>query len=427
MKTEVHVAALAAFLLPALPTCAFAQDASDAAQGNDAARIDELERRIDLLAEELEAARLGSGGARVGEGKYGLGAAASRVYHVPQGVSIGGYGELSYVDVMGGDATLDLHRAILYFGYRFDDHWLVNSEFEFEHATIEDTNDGSGDTAPGEVSVEFAYVEYQHDPTFGARAGLMLVPMGFVNELHEPNAFLSADRPFVEQRILPSTWRENGVGVFGECDCGLSWRVYAMAGLDASGFSSNGIRGGRQQGGQSSAEDLAIVARVDQALTDGLTIGASGYHGRTGQTLSLGARTTILEGHFDWRMDGFRARGLYARTEVDDVAELNAALGLAGADSIGDSQDGYYVELGYDLLHGKDQSLVPFVRYEALDTQKSVPTGFAKDPSRDREYLVFGASWSPIPEIVVKADYVDADDGAGGAEDLVRLTLGWVF
>jgi hypothetical protein len=415
-----------AVVAPALAALGFAQT-SEAPPLSDQDRIAELERRIALLADEVEAAKLGSVRPPLGDGAYGLAPAAARVYDTTEGVSIGGYGEMRFDGVQGGSDVADFHRAVLYVGHRFDEKWLLNTEFEFEHASVEDTNDGSGDTAPGSVSVEFAYVEYQHTPGLGVRAGLVLLPVGIANELHEPNTFLSANRPFVEQRIIPTTWRENGVGVFG--DVGeFTYRAYVVNGLDAQEFSSNGIRNGRQKGGLAKADDLAAVARLDWVGRPGLTVGGSMYYGRSGQDLSIGVDTLLAEGHVDWRANGWHVRALYALLELDDVAELNGSLGLTGTGSVGESQDGWYAEVGYDVLHGRsEQSLTPFVRVEALDTQSDVPAGFASNPARDREYLTFGFAWSPIEQFVVKADYVDGDNGNDSESDLFRLGIGYVF
>ncbi|QDU84169.1 hypothetical protein Pla163_12740 [Planctomycetes bacterium Pla163] len=417
----------AGLLLPTLlAPFALAQEAT----GTDRERIAELERRLELLSEEIAGAQLGAARPPLGDGAFGFAPGAARIYDVEEGVSIGGYGEIRYDDVQGGADTSDVQRAIIYLGYRFDEKWLLNTEIEFEHATVE--NGSGADSSPGSVSVEFAYVEYQHSPTFGARAGLLLVPVGLVNELHEPSNFLSANRPFVEQRIIPSTWRENGFGVFGTVADVWDWRVYVVNGLDASGFSSNGLRDGRQKGGKAQSDDLAAVARVDYVGTPGLMVGGSVYYGHSGQRtpgLSANVNTTIAEGHVDYRAAGLHLRALFARTELDDVAELDAALGLVGNATVGESQSGWYAEAGYDVLHGSgsEQSLVPFVRYEELDTQGSVPSGFASNPARDREYVTFGVAWSPIPELVLKADYVNGDNGAGTEPDLFRLGLGWVF
>ena len=256
---------------------------------------------------------------------------------------------------------------------------MFNSEIEVEHAST-----GSG----GEVSAEFAYLDWLYRPGFNLRGGLVLLPMGLVNELHEPTTFLGAIRPEVEQRILPSTWRENGVGAFGDVG-GFSYRSYVVTGLDGDGFTATGLRGGRQKGARAKAEDWAWVGRLDWTATPGLLVGVSGYVGDSGQGLTgddgatLGVRTTIWDVHADWRWRGLRARGLWTSAELDDVAELNRALGLEGASSVGSRLEGGYVELGYDLLAGRGgrSSLTPFGRWETVDTQAEVPSGYSRSGS----------------------------------------------
>ncbi len=411
-------------VLPALPAQEPAQEFE---------RFTELERRIELLSDELETMRLGPGVKDSEfESRYGFGAGASNVYRVPEGVSIGGYGELLYTDRQGAANEADFLRGVLYAGYKFDEHWLFNSEYEFEHATVSDNNDGSGDEAPGSVSVEFAYVEYRYNANFGARAGLLLLPVGFANELHEPINFPSANRPELERRIIPSTWRENGAGVFGETD-NWSWRAYVVNGFDAAGFDDTGVRGGRQSGGQAKADDLALTARFDYVGQEGLIAGVSGYHGGSGQdNAGFGTTSvTLLEAHADWRYKGFRTRVLGVLGEIDDVEQLNAAQGFVGDESVGEEQEGYYLEVGYDIARhmggAVSGELSPFVRYENFDTQADVPDGFSANPANDQELWVYGINWNPIPRVALKADYVDADNGSGTGRDLFRMSVGYVF
>lgn len=420
-------AALAALAPLALASTVPANEAPTNESNVDQDKVAELERRLELLSEEIESLQLGDTRPPLGRGAFGFGPAASRVYDsASEDVSIGGYGELLYEDTQGGSNQADLLRTIVYVGYRFNDQWLLNTEFEFEHASTSGRpSGGSG----GSVSVEFAYLEYQHSENFGVRAGLLLAPIGLTNEWHEPTLFPSANRAFVERSIIPTTWRENGIGVFGTIGEDFDYRVYLMNGLDAEGFSASGIRGGRQKGNRAEADDLAIAARIDYVGTPGLTVGGSVYSGGSGHDIGATVNTTIIEGHVDYRADGLHLRGLFAQTELDDVAELNAIQTFTGADSVGERQEGYYVEAGYDVLHGSgsEQRLMPFVRFEALDTQAEVPDGFSRNPANDREYVTFGVAWSPIPEIVVKADYVDADNGNDTAADVFRLGMGWIF
>ena len=376
----------------------------------------ELERRLEALADEQEGLTLGGLVPPLAESRHGLGPSASKVYAAGEGLSLGGYAEALY-ERRNGDAPdeIDFLRLVTYIGYRFDEHWVFNSEIEFEHGGEE-------------VGVEFAYLDYLWKDALNFRAGLVLIPMGFVNELHEPPTFLAAKRSETERRILPSTWRENGLGVFGDAG-GFSYRAYVVNGFDATGFTDQGLRGGRQNGSEALAEDLALVGRLDWTETPGLLVGAALYFGDASQEQAgLGATTvTAFDLHGEWRSGGLWTRALLAGARVDDVAELNAAQGFVGADSVGEELEGYYVEAGYDVLGllapGSTQALSPYLRYEALDTQAEVPSGFLSDPANDTDLLTAGLNWRPRSNLVFKGEYQDFED----AEDGWNLLMGFSF
>ncbi|HVG09995.1 MAG TPA: ABC transporter C-terminal domain-containing protein [Thermoanaerobaculia bacterium] len=382
-------------------------------------RITELERRLEVIAAEIERLKIGEAANTADESEYGLGPAASKIYRAERGSSVGGYGELLYQSPEDGEAEFDLLRAVLYFGYKFNDRWLFNSEIEYEHAGEE-------------VGVEFAYLDYLWRPQANLRAGLLLVPMGFINELHEPTTFLGANRPNVERLIIPTTWRENGFGLFGEAGQ-LSYRTYVVAGLDASGFTAGGIRGGRQEGIESSAEDLAWVGRLDFTGLPGLLVGGSAYVGDSGQGSDLGVGTQILEGHLEWKWRGLELRALAVQAELDDVAALNRELDLRGNRSVGERLTGQYLQVGYDVLAalfpntGGDQAFIPFGRWETYNTQDEVPRGFSANPANDVEILTLGFSYKPIDQIVVKVDHQNFDNEAGTGTDQFNVLLGWIF
>jgi len=397
-------------------------------------RLTELERKVGILAEEVADLRVGEAAVTADTSVTGLGPAASKVYRTDHGVSIGGYGEWLYEgfsdtrddgEPWGKNDVWDALRAVMYLGYKFNDRFVLNSEIEYEHATT----GGSG-----EVSLEFAYIDYLHSRGLGVRAGLVLMPMGFINELHEPTTFLGAKRPETERRIIPTTWRENGLGLFGEVGP-LSYRTYIVNGLDAEGFSAAGLRGGRQKGSKAKADDLAWVGRLDYEGIPGLGLGMSAYIGNSGQNLmsvdgsTLDVRTAIWEAHAEWRVRGLEARALYARSDLDDVAELNAALGLTGPASIGESLEGFYLQVGYDVLAAGSsaRSLTPFIRWEQLNTQQSVPLGFAANPAYDEEILTLGLSFKPIEQLVIKADYQNTDNAGDTGVDQLNIALGYIF
>jgi hypothetical protein len=399
-------------------------------------RLAEIERQLGILAEEVENLKIGEEIIETsGESSMpGLAPAASKVYRKEQGLSIGGYGEalLEVFDDQKDDGspsgktdTFDMLRGIVYIGYKFDERFVFNSEIEFEHAST---------SKSGSASVEFAYIDYLYRPGLNFRGGLLLTPMGLVNELHEPTTFLGAKRPETERRIIPTTWRENGFGVHGELG-GFTYRSYLMNGLDGSGFSASGLRGGRQKGSKAKAEDSAWVGRVDWTDTPGLIAGLSAYVGDSGQGLTtddgspIDVPTTIWEAHVDWRFRGLELRGLYARSELDDVAALNDALGYEGSASVGEEMEGYYLQAGWDLFARREgsQSLVPYVRWENVDTQKKVPDGYERSGSTDTEIFTLGLAYQPIEQIIIKVDYQDIENAAGTGVDQVNVALGYIF
>lgn len=406
----------------------------------------EIQRQLDAISREIEALKLGQDVVvTVGErGRFGMGPAASKVYQVQQGVSVGGYGEMLYENFAttrqdgspaGKTDQLDFLRAVVYLGYKFNDKILFNSEIEYEHAST---------AAAGSVSLEFAYLDFFLTSTVGVRAGLVLAPMGFVNEQHEPTTFLGSTRPETELRIIPTTWRENGVGLFGQTGP-FEFRAYVVNGLDAveggtsgaSGFSAQGLRGGRQRGSKAVAEDLAGVVRLDYVSLAGILAGTSVYAGNSGQGATLpaapgvtiGALTTIWEAHVEYRAHGFDLRALGSIAWVDDVRALNQAQGLTGDESIGERMYGAYLQAGYDVLRRVEtrHRLLPYVRLERINTQDRVPAGFAADPANDQTITTLGAQWLPIPQVVVKADYQVWSDEADQGLNRFNLALGYVF
>jgi hypothetical protein len=400
-----------------------------------------MRRQIEAITRQLEELQLGRELViEADTSLHGLGPAASKVYKVRQGVSIGGYGEMLYENFAeerqdeapsGREDRIDFVRAIVYAGYKFNDRLLFNSEIEFEHGSVEEG---------GDVSVEFAYVDYRFGQSFGARAGLLLAPMGILNELHEPPTFLGTERPETEQQIIPSTWRENGVGLFGDVR-GFSWRAYLINGFDAvgqdeeGGFDAAGLRGGRQNGAEALAANFAGVGRLEYVGFPGLRVGGSLYLGKAGQDAELpsgreiGAFTRIYEGHGEYRGHGFDLRGLVAVADVDDVAELNEAKGLSANASIGERLVGWYLQGGYDVLRGlgTEQQLIPYVRWEKLNTQDEVPAGFSVDPANDRRIVSLGTTWKPIPNVAVKADYQIREDEADTGVNQLNAVVSYLF
>lgn len=406
---------------------AFAQEKPDTDK-----RIAELERRLNAMSQELEAQKTGTAMPVAGEtGHFGMAPAASKVYGSKGGLSIGGYGEMLYENfdskLQNGTYspkanTVDFVRQILYVGYKFDERIVFNTEIEFEHAK---TATGSA----GEVAVEFAYLDFLLNPAFNVRAGMVLVPLGFVNELHEPPTYLGAKRPGVEGTLIPTTWRENGVGVHGELPGHFTYRAYVINGLDASKFGATGIRSGRQNGSKALAESLALTGRLDWSPIPGTTFGLGAYTGNSNQSDSgEPIRTTLVEAHAEYKARGLQLRGLYTRMTNSE----NGLVGLAAASAVkklGTQQWGGYLEAGYDVLGltGSKQALIPYVRWERLNTQQDVVAGVVADLANDQTLITAGVAYKPIPQVAVKLDLTKAENRARTGRDQVSLALGYYF
>ena len=412
-----------------------------AGPGSIETRIAALEREIAALGASVPApAAAGARAGAVPRSVNGFGPGASRPFVAKRGLTFGGYGTGLYEKFTehrddDTDANVpnqaSLTEAFLYVGYRMDDHWVFDASFGITDAV-------AGDGETGEATVEFAFIDYRWRRSLGARGGLVLMPLGFLNEQHEPNAWLGARRPEVETRIIPSTWREAGGGLYGEAGEAFAWRAYATTGLDAAGFDpATGVAGGRQQGAEANATDIALSARVDwtpfRAEASGrLLAGASIVTGKTGQKNPgfPAGRFTLWEAHVDYSWHGLQTRALYAQSIQGDAGEISAAIDPGLTTVVGDRMKGWYFEIGYDVLEiaaNTDQSVVPFCRYESLNTQDEVAPGLTADPANALTVKTCGVAWNPIRAIRVTFDAQNFDQEAHTAVDQVNLGLGWAF
>ncbi len=419
-------------------------------------RLGEIEKKLDAALAEIERMKLGAAApdnTPAYASKHGFAPAASRVYNVASGPSIGGYGEMLFEasDRTREDGTLsgarpraDLLRAVFYVGHKFTPSLLFNSEIEFEHAGVRDVGavtvdplSGEGEAElTGEATMEFAYLDWQVSRAFGVRAGKILVPMGLVNEQHEPPVFFGARRPDTERFIIPSTWSAAGAGFYGATAAGLEWRAYLVEGLDATHFdASRAVREGRQGASQALFTHPAFAARADWNGTAGLTLGVSGYTGDSWQDTrpvgaTLSARVSLYDMHARWQRHGLELRGLYAAGRIGDAGALSDALALTGAARLGGRFAGGYGEAAYDVAPlawpGTEWLLAPYVRVEKLDTQDGVEGG-ANDPALERTILTFGIAVKPHPNVVLKADREQRSNAANRETSRWNVALGWLF
>lgn len=347
-----------------------------------------------------------------------------RVAEVAASTQVGGYAELTYNRPGDQTPVVDFRRFVLFLGHDFDAHFRVYSELEVEHAV-------SSASDQGEVEVEQAYADYLHREAFNLRAGLVLMPVGIINQLHEPPTFNGVDRPLVDTEIIPSTWREPAIGAWGRFLDDFRYQVYLVDGMRAAGFTARGIREGHQEGQLARARSGAVVARLDYQPLNVLALGLSGYAGSANQgELPDGAGRLNL-GELDLRFDW---RGLALRGEV-------AALHVARADLIptsdgspvGSTQYGLYLEAGYDLMPllrpGTEARLVLYGRYQRVDTQAHVEGNLPAADASEVQVFEGGLTFRPIPELALKADVRQLGHPLAPDADLTYLDLGlgWMF
>lgn len=397
--------------------------------------VKKLQRKTDVLSQEVEKLRTNLVIPEETKYKsaYGLGPAASKVYQVGKGLSIGGYGEAIYQDIVShkGDAksNADLERMVLYFGYKFNDWILFNSEIEYKHASS-----GTGSEVKGEVAAEFAYLDFFLNKKFNVRTGLLLMPMGLINRIHEPPFFFGTHRPMVEQLIIPTTWTEMGLGSFGEIIPNLTYSAYVVNSLNAAGFTSAGIKDGKGEGSQALAQNFGYVARMDYTPPSlpGLTFGGSGFLGNAGQNQTFANQkpnvfTQLYEAHVQWKYRGLEFRTLGSWGHINNAGTLSAA----ADQTIGAQNYGWYSELGYDVLpllfKDTTQYLAPFFRYEKLNTVASAPTGYAGVPNLDWQIFQVGLQYKPIPNVVIKTDYRNFSAKQGSVPSDFNLGFGYIF
>lgn len=323
--------------------------------------------------------------------------------------SVGGYGELHYNNLDGEDAEVDFHRFVLFFDHEFNDRLRLFTELELEHSL-------SGDGKPGEVELEQAYIQYDLNSQHAINAGLYLVPVGLINETHEPNTFFGVERNNVEKNIIPTTWWEAGLGLTGEVAPGWKYDVMLSSGLSTptSGSNAYKIRNGRQKVAEAPGEEGAITGRIRYTGMPGLQVGLTAQY----QTdITQGAEdidAQLIEAHIDYRSGGFGLRALYAGWWLDDGNPITgpAAIGR-------DRQDGFYIEPSYRFQLANLGEAGVFVRYQQWNNN-------AGGGADDQEQVDIGMNYWPHPNVVFKFDY-QFENEAAGDNDGFNLGVGYHF
>ena len=328
----------------------------------------------------------------------------------------GGYGNIDFNQPIDKDfrqnAKLDVHRLILFAGYKFNDKTKFITEIEFEHVK--------------EVYIEQAYLDYQLLNNMSVKAGLMLIPMGIINEYHEGTTFNGVERPNVDKYIVPTTWREIALGIDGRINAAsLRYQLYVTNGFngyDGSGkfTGSSALRSGRQKGAESYMSSPNLSAKLDFYGVSGLKLGLSGYFGKSQSTLyddldkedkaaeamadSSVIGISMLGLDYRYSIAGFHTRGQVIYGSFSNVNQYNTFTG----NDLGESMLGYYAEISYDIFHRNSSirnELTPFFRYEKYNTHQSVVSGMATNDAYDRTEMLVGFAFKMDRGAAFKVDY----------------------
>jgi len=336
-------------------------------------------------------------------------------------LTIGAYGEIKYRQPIGTNGELDVHRLVMLLGYRFSDKVQFFSEIEFEHANV--------------IEVEQAFINYNLANNFNLRAGLMIVPMGIINLYHEPTTFNGVDRPGIDQNLVPSTWREIGIGFSGRINsASLSYEAYLFNGFksveaDGTGLigGATGLREGHQEGMEATVNTPNFSSKIDYYGLPGLKLGLAGYFGRTEAPEEIKNVPGADIGIAMWGLDAryvhnrFSARGELIYASLNDTEAYND---LTGED-LGSAFSGWYSEVAYNLLpQDKKQRLDAFARYEQYDTHAQTEGSLPQNLAYDRNDLTIGLSYHVAPGVVFKGDYQFYDNGVENNDLRNQLNFG---
>lgn len=352
-------------------------------------------------------------------------------------LTIGTYAQIDYNQQVGDtvkhNGTMDVHRLVLLLAYKFSEKTSFVTEIEFEHVK--------------EVFIEQAFLNVQLNNWINLRGGLMLVPMGITNEYHEPTTFLSVERPLMDKYIVPTTWREIGLGAAGHFNsASIGYQLYVFNGFlgyddgSAKFRGVDGYRKGRQKGAESVFTFPNLSAKIDYYGVRGLKIGLAGYIGKSGTTSynNLNTSDNFATQTADSSVVSIAMIGLDARYRFKNILSRGqliyssnnntAAYNTFGNTDLGSAMMGYYLEFGYNfwslIANNNKHDLIPFVRYEYYNTHQKVFSDAIKNPAYDRSDITFGISFKVVDGAVVKADYQIIKNEVEGSRSVNMLNFG---
>jgi hypothetical protein len=407
------------------------------------AQIETLQKQLNALQEQVSQMRAQAAQNDQSEKKSPTSSPAAEFDKVPadQVTTVGGYGEVTYTGYRTDSSRnqADLRRIVVLIGHRFSDQLSFNSEIEWEHAVT------SSDDR-GESEIEQAFLDYHLAAGPTIRAGLFLMPLGLLNENHEPPVFYGVNRNEVETRIIPTTWREGGIGVHDTTKDGLEYNFGLTTGFDTTKFDdpSAPLAASHQELQLARAHDLALYGALNYRGIPGVAVGAGVFTGNSTQdnaafkadpaTPDFGTakgRVTLWDFHGRWQPGRWDFEALYSSGTIGDSAQMDAALlnfnNSTGTDRpyLASRFEGWYVQAARKVWAKGDLSFSPYMRYEFFDTQAAMPAGFARDPANRDHVLTAGFTFRVHPQVVIKADYQKFQDNP--VNDRYNLGLGLMY
>lgn len=359
-------------------------------------------------------------------------------------LTIGGYGEVHYHQPLNSDVRqngeLDVHRMVMLFGYQFSERTQFVTELEFEHVS--------------EVYVEQAFLQHKINKSINFRGGLLLIPMGIVNEYHEPTTFNGVERPLVDNKIAPTTWREIGFGLAGNIQpASLKYQAYVVNGFNgydgtAKLNGKSGLRSGRQKGASSYISSPNFTGKVEYYGIRGLNIGLSGYFGDTQSKLYNGIAKdndaalakadssvvgiSMIGLDARYNLKGLQLRGQLYSVSLSNTNEYNRFTGKnkTTPNDLGSRMSGYYVEAGYNVFRHFEKvktELVPFVRLEGYDTHADVESNITRNQSYKNSVVTAGLTLKLAQGAVLKTDMQWVKPDGGSTTKVFSAGLGVMF
>lgn len=351
---------------------------------------------------------------------------AERLLLTDGNLKIGGYGGVHYNQTINKDTRyngkLDVHRFIMMLGYQFNNRTQFITELEFEHVK--------------EVYVEQAFIQYKLNNYANIRGGLLLTPMGLTNEYHEPTNFNGVERPLLDKYIVPSTWREIGIGVSGIIlPVSVKYQAYLMNGFksfdnQARIGGSSGLRGGRQKAAESFISSPNLSGRIEYFGMRRINLGLSAYYGQTQSSLYDGIRKddeaamaradssvvniSMLGADARYSYRGLQVTGQFYYTKINNTVQYNQFTADNNGGDLGSSMAGFYIDLGYNVLRQAETSkqLIPFIRYSSYDTHRSVEGDLQRNPAYRNRIITTGLSLFLDKGAVIKTDIQFAKNGS---------------